>query len=70
MVIMKRIGMLPGLMMMLMLSGCIGTVVGAAVDVTTAVIKAPFQIGGAVVDAVSSDDEEESSPADTASSGD
>ncbi|PIW45893.1 MAG: threonine dehydratase [Zetaproteobacteria bacterium CG12_big_fil_rev_8_21_14_0_65_54_13] len=67
---MKRIGMLPGLMMMLMLSGCIGTVVGAAVDVTTAVIKAPFQIGGAVVDAVSDDDEEESPHSeDTASSG-
>jgi len=58
---MKRIGILPGLMILvLMLSGCISTVVGAAVDVTTAVIKVPFQVGGAVVDAVSDDDEEDS----------
>jgi len=44
--------------MLLMLNGCISTVVGAAVDVTTAVIKVPFQVGGAVIDAVSSDEED------------
>ena len=47
------------LAVLLSLSGCIATVVGAAVDVTTAVVKLPFQVGGAVIDAVSSDDEEE-----------
>ena len=53
---MIRIVWLAGLLAML--SGCLGTVVGAAVDVTTEVIKVPFKVGGAVVDAVSSDDEE------------
>lgn len=32
------------------LSGCIGAVVGVAVDTTTAVIKAPFQLTGAVIE--------------------
>jgi hypothetical protein len=31
------------------LTGCIGAVVGVAVDTTVAVVKAPFQIAGAVV---------------------
>jgi len=46
------------------LSGCVSTVVGAAVDVTTAVVKLPFQVGGAVVDAVSDDDDETEEPKD------
>jgi hypothetical protein len=33
------------------LTGCIGAVVGVAVDTTVAVVKAPFQIAGAVVGA-------------------
>lgn len=33
----------------LSLTGCVGAVVGVAVDTTTAVVKAPFQIAGAVV---------------------
>ncbi|KON48650.1 threonine dehydratase [Mariprofundus ferrooxydans] len=61
---MMRILLLPGLLMMLMLGGCISTVVGAAVDVTTAVVKAPFQIGGAIADAVSSDEETDSAKAE------
>jgi predicted small secreted protein len=40
----------------LMLSGCIGTVVGAVVDTTIEVIKIPFKVGGAVIDAVTPDD--------------
>ncbi|RLL51744.1 hypothetical protein D8Y20_08650 [Mariprofundus sp. EBB-1] len=43
------------------LNGCIGTIVGTAVDVTAEVVKAPFKIGGAVIDAVSDDDDEISS---------
>jgi hypothetical protein len=31
------------------LTGCVGAVVGVAVDTTVAVVKAPFQIAGAVV---------------------
>ena len=33
------------------LTGCIGAVVGVAVDTTVAVVKAPFQIAGAVIGA-------------------
>jgi|UPI00037734FA hypothetical protein len=40
-------------------SGCIGTVVGTAVDVTTEVVKVPFKVAGAVVDVATSDDKEE-----------
>lgn len=31
------------------LTGCVGAVIGVAVDTTTAVIKAPFQLTGAVL---------------------
>lgn len=41
----------------LLLGGCVATAVSTAVDVTTEVIKVPFKVGGAVVDAVSSDEE-------------
>jgi len=41
------------------LSGCISTVVGTAVDITTAVVKVPFQVGGAIIDGVSGDDDDE-----------
>jgi hypothetical protein len=43
----------------LLLSGCIGTVIGAATDATIAVAKVPFKVGGAVVDVVKGDDEDE-----------
>ncbi len=33
----------------LILTGCVGAVVGVAVDTTVAVVKAPFQIAGAVI---------------------
>jgi len=47
------------IVMLLSLSGCIGTVVGTAADVVIEVAKVPFKVGGAIVDAVSDDDEEE-----------
>lgn len=47
------------LVTLLGLTGCIGTVVGSAVDVAVEVVKVPFKVGGAVVDAVSDDDEGE-----------
>jgi len=44
---------------LLMLNGCLGTIVGTAVDVTLEVAKVPFKVAGAVVDVVSDDDEDE-----------
>ncbi|MDQ6968900.1 MAG: NF038104 family lipoprotein [Mariprofundus sp.] len=52
------------LLLLLSLSGCLGTVVGAAVDVTTEVIKVPFKVGGAIIDGVTGDDEESASEND------
>lgn len=41
------------------LSGCLGTVVGTAVDVTLEVAKVPFKVAGAVVDVVSDDEDDD-----------
>jgi len=46
---MKYPKLIVSLILALSLTGCIGAVVGVAVDTTTAVIKAPFQIAGSVV---------------------
>ena len=50
-----------------LLSGCVGKIVGAAVDTTIEVVKVPFKVAGAAVDVVSGgskkdkgDDEDES----------
>ncbi|MDQ6975387.1 MAG: hypothetical protein Q9M22_02345 [Mariprofundaceae bacterium] len=40
-------------------TGCIGTVIGTAVDVTTEVIKVPFKVAGAVIDVATGDDEQD-----------
>lgn len=42
----------------LMLQGCVSTVVGAVVDTAIEVVKVPFKVGGAIIDAASSDKEE------------
>jgi len=52
------------LIMMLSLNGCLGSIVGAAVDVTTEVIKVPFKVGGAIIDGVTGDDDDEESDDD------
>ena len=39
------------------LSGCVGTIVGAAVDTTIEVAKIPFKVAGAVVDVATGDDD-------------
>lgn len=52
-----RLFMIAGLA--LCLTGCLGTVVGSAVDVTLEVAKVPFKVAGAVVDVASGDDEED-----------
>lgn len=43
----------------LLLSGCLGAVVGAAVDVTLEVAKVPFKVAGAAIDVATADDDEE-----------
>jgi hypothetical protein len=47
------------LFLLINLTGCVGTVIDAAVDTTIAIAKVPFKVGGAVVDVVKGDDEEE-----------
>lgn len=42
-----------------LLQGCVSTVVGVATDTAIAVVKVPFKVGGAIVDAVTDDDEED-----------
>ena len=44
------------LVLSLMLSGCIGSLIGAVVDTTVEVVKIPFKVGGAIIDVVTSDD--------------
>ncbi|MFT4582037.1 MAG: hypothetical protein ACI915_001018 [Gammaproteobacteria bacterium] len=39
------------------LSGCIGTIIETATDATLAVVKAPFKVGGAIVDVIDGDDD-------------
>jgi hypothetical protein len=46
-------------MLMLVLSACLGTVVGTAVDVTLEVAKVPFKVAGAAIDVMTDDDDEE-----------
>lgn len=41
------------------LTGCLGTVIGTAVDVTLEVAKVPFKVAGAVVDVATPDDDED-----------
>ena len=42
----------------LAMTGCLGTVVGTAADVTIEVAKVPFKVGGAAVDVMSGDDDD------------
>lgn len=46
------------------LSGCVGTIVGTAVDVGIEVAKVPFKVGAAVVDVATDDDDEEQAEED------
>lgn len=41
----------------LVLQGCVGTLVGAAVDTTIEVVKIPFKVGKAAVNVVVGDDD-------------
>ena len=41
------------------LTGCLGTVIGTAADAAIEVGKVPFKVGGAVIDGVTSDDDKD-----------
>ena len=56
------IKMLSMLSLMFMLQGCISTIVGTVVDTAIEVVKVPFKVGGAIIDAASGDKEEEKKP--------
>lgn len=43
----------------LVLPGCVGTLVGAAVDTTIEVAKVPFKVAGAAIDLALPDDHED-----------
>ena len=45
--------------LLLSLTGCLGTVVGSAVDVTLEVAKVPFKVAGAVVDVANGDEDKD-----------
>jgi hypothetical protein len=41
------------------LQGCVGTIIGTAVDATIEVAKIPFKVGKAAVDVVTGDDKKD-----------
>lgn len=43
----------------LSLQGCVGLLIGAATDAAIETAKIPFKVGGAVIDVVTGDDDEE-----------
>ena len=53
---------------MLLLSGCVGRVVGAAVDTTIEVAKVPFKVGGAIIDVATPDKKKSSKKSDDSES--
>ena len=46
------------------LQGCVGLVVGTAVDVAIEVAKVPFKVGGAVIDVATGGDDEKNKSED------
>jgi len=46
------------LLAMPLLSGCVASVVGAAVNTTVEVVKVPFKVAGAAVDVIIPDDDD------------
>jgi hypothetical protein len=43
----------------ILFSGCLGTIVGAAVDTTIEVAKVPFKVAGAVIDVATPDKDDD-----------
>jgi hypothetical protein len=54
----SRTKMLGAIFVMFILQGCVSTVVGAVVDTAIEVVKVPFKVGGAIIDAASDSEEE------------
>ncbi|MEM7359230.1 MAG: NF038104 family lipoprotein [Pseudomonadota bacterium] len=54
----KKIRLALLLSVSVMLSACVGTVVGAVADTAIEVIKVPFKVGGAIIDVVTPDGDE------------
>ena len=50
------------LLVSLNLQACIGSIIGATADVAIEVVKIPFKVGGAVVDAIKGDELTDLSP--------
>lgn len=48
---MQKIMVVIGAAAMILLQGCVGTVIGATTDAAIAVAKVPFKVGGAIVHA-------------------
>ena len=57
-IVQKATKLLVTLMLVIGLSGCLGTVVGVVVDTAIEVAKVPFKVGAAVVDVVTDDDDD------------
>jgi hypothetical protein len=52
--------LIPLMMLLPILQGCaVGTAVGVVTDVAVEVAKVPFKVGGAAIDVVTGDDDEE-----------
>lgn len=47
------------LLLLLSLTGCVGAIVGAAVDTTIEVAKVPFKVAGAAVDVIVPDGDDD-----------
>jgi len=56
---MKKILIVPALLVLFSLTACVGTIVGTTVDVAVEAAKVPFKVGGAVVDVATGDDDDE-----------
>lgn len=54
----RGLRLLVSAVLVVLLTGCLGMVVGTAVDVTLEVAKVPFKVAGAAVDVATGDDED------------
>lgn len=59
--LMKKTRLTIGIFLSLLLTGCLGTIVGAAVDTTIEVVKVPFKVAGAAVDVIVPDGDDDES---------
>ena len=55
----NRLGLIVLLWVFSLQAGCAGVLVGTAVDVAIEVAKVPFKVGGAVIDVITDDDDDD-----------